>query len=25
MICFSRLIELHEKIIWAFIKNYMFY
>ncbi|EII1513260.1 IS1 family transposase, partial [Escherichia coli] len=24
-ICFSRSIELHEKVIGAFIEKYMFY
>ncbi|HID7510866.1 TPA: IS1 family transposase, partial [Enterobacter hormaechei] len=24
-ICFSRSIELHEKVIGAFIKKFMFY
>lgn len=24
-ICFSRFVELHEKVIGAFIKKYMFY
>lgn len=24
-ICFSRFIELHEKVIGAFIEKYMFY
>lgn len=24
-ICFSRSVELHEKVIWAFIEKYMFY
>ncbi|WP_142891060.1 MULTISPECIES: IS1 family transposase, partial [Enterobacteriaceae] len=23
--CFSRSVELHEKVIGAFIKKYMFY
>ncbi|EMV5597401.1 IS1 family transposase, partial [Escherichia coli] len=24
-ICFSRSVELHEKVIGAFIEKYMFY